>query len=369
MIFAIAEEIAMDLGIKFNFNQFDVFTRDYLRNKKINWANQVAETTEKRIKELLVQGFEEGLGSYDIAELIYQDGVFGYNRAEMIARTEIIGSCNYADNTMWGFDENIIGKEWSSTGDGRDRMTHSSASGQKVPKNKPFIIGGYQLMHPGDSSLGAPAGEIINCRCTMFPVSKGESLKSNTIYDEKDVGTVEWLKRREEGFQASYLGDKKKLELFSHDRLKSNELLKPIHEIASNMNEKDGIIKEKIARKIKEVSGVTPFEKIDLFNENRKEYDKRRVFNKNGKVAYDLDLNIHRNLNQHKIAPHIHIWEDGKKEKGYKTPSKEQVENNKDIILKVYDEKYYNSYIEAYKEKDENIKQKALENLTRSWYK
>lgn len=233
--------MAKDLGIKFNFNKFDLLTRDYLRGKKISWAKQVAETTEKRIKELLVQGFEEGLGSYDIVELIYQNGIFNYNRAEIIARTEIIGSCNYADNTMWGFDENIIGKEWSSTGDGRDRMTHSSASGQKVSKNKPFIIGGYQLMHPGDSSLGAPAGEIINCRCTMFPIFKGESLKSNTIYDEKDVETVEWLKRQEEGFQEEYLGGKNKRIFLQADLLDKDEFQKSWKEIR-RIKEEKGII-------------------------------------------------------------------------------------------------------------------------------
>ena len=230
-----AEVVANNIGLKFNFNKYNKLTREHLEDKKIEWANQVAETTKKRIKETLVKGFEEGLGSYDIAELIYNDNVFSYNRAEAIARTEVIGACNYADNTMWQFDDNIIGKKWSATGDERTRLNHAYADGQIVPKDKPFIIGGYKLMHPGDSSLGAPAEEVINCRCTMLPVLEGESLKSNTIYDDKDVGTVEWLKRQDEDFQLQYLKNNKKLELFKHDKLKTKDLLKNIHEIAVNI--------------------------------------------------------------------------------------------------------------------------------------
>jgi hypothetical protein len=181
LILVAAEEIAKDLGIKFNFNKFDVFTRDYLKDKKIKWARQVAETTEKRVKELLIKGFEEGLGSYDIADLIYQDGIFGYTRAEMIARTEIIGSCNYADYTMWHFDENIYAKKWSATGGPRTRDDHNTANGQVRKLDEPFIVGGEKLMYPLDGSLGASAKNIVQCRCTMFYLTKDEYEKEKGI--------------------------------------------------------------------------------------------------------------------------------------------------------------------------------------------
>jgi len=169
-----AEKAAKELGIKYNFNKFNKFTRDYLKDKKINWAKQVARTTEDRVKELLVKGFEEGLGSYDIADTIQADTYFSYTRAEMVARTEVISSCNYADFAMWHFDDGIYAKKWSATGDDRTRLSHSIADGQVKKIDEPFIVGGEKLMYPLDSSLGASAENIVNCRCTMFHLTKEE---------------------------------------------------------------------------------------------------------------------------------------------------------------------------------------------------
>lgn len=181
VVLSVAALVAKKLGIDFNHNDYDKFTRDYLKDKKINWAKQVAQTTEDRIKEILVKGFEEGLGSYDIAELIYNDNVFSYNRAEAIARTEIIGACNYADYTIYQIDDDVYAKKWSATGDERTREAHSIADGQVVLKDKPFIVGGEKMMYPLDGSLGASAGNIINCRCTMLTLTKEEYEKEMNV--------------------------------------------------------------------------------------------------------------------------------------------------------------------------------------------
>lgn len=57
-------------------------------------------------------------------------------------------------------------KRWDSVGDSHVREDHLIADGQEVPVNAPFIVGGEQLMYPGDTSLGASVGNIINCRCS-----------------------------------------------------------------------------------------------------------------------------------------------------------------------------------------------------------
>lgn len=54
-------------------------------------------------------------------------------------------------------------KTWHNQGDSRVRDTHAVT--REVPVGSPFTIGGEELMFPGDSSLGASMGNIINCRC------------------------------------------------------------------------------------------------------------------------------------------------------------------------------------------------------------
>src|SRR5699024_12742996 len=62
-----------------------------------------------------------------------------------------------------------------STHDGRERDSHAEMDGVAVPFDEPFMLpDGSRVMHPCDSSLGAAAAEIINCRCTVRHVPLSE---------------------------------------------------------------------------------------------------------------------------------------------------------------------------------------------------
>lgn len=235
------------MGMDFDFNKYDETTRDYLRDKKINWSKNVADTTEKGVKRQLVNGYEEGLSSYDIALNINQSSNFKFSRCEAIARTEIISSCNYADYIAFMENPNVIGLRWSSSGDKRVRPTHKAADEQKRKKvkkdnhyelEKPFIVGSSKLKYPGDNSLGAEAKELVRCRCTLYPVFKGEDIESTTIYDDKDVGTVGWVLRQDEIFQRDYVGGDAKHKLFSRRLLSPNDLTKSWSKIKKDINTK-----------------------------------------------------------------------------------------------------------------------------------
>lgn len=58
-----------------------------------------------------------------------------------------------------------VQKEWNTVGDANVRRAHAAADFQQRDQNKPFNVGGEQLKYPGDTSLGASLGNIINCRC------------------------------------------------------------------------------------------------------------------------------------------------------------------------------------------------------------
>lgn len=92
-------------------------------------------------------------------------------RGETIGRTETIQSLNRANFEAIRQAKDIgalrgATKEWDSSGDSRVRDSHRHMDGQSVEIEEPFVTpDGDKLMFPGDTSLGAPAKEIINCRC------------------------------------------------------------------------------------------------------------------------------------------------------------------------------------------------------------
>lgn len=96
-------------------------------------------------------------------------------RGETIARTEMIQSLNMSADLAFrqAIEEGtvsakLITKTWDATGDDRTRHTHLIMDGQRVSFDEPFTTPwGARLMFPGDISLGAPASEIINCRCRV----------------------------------------------------------------------------------------------------------------------------------------------------------------------------------------------------------
>lgn len=98
-------------------------------------------------------------------------------RGEIIARTEGIPAIRAAKHEAYQqlvddgrVDAQDIVRGWSTTTDGRQRDTHDAMNGQEVRGlDAPFVSpSGARFRYPGDSSLGAPAKEIIACRCDEY---------------------------------------------------------------------------------------------------------------------------------------------------------------------------------------------------------
>lgn len=61
-----------------------------------------------------------------------------------------------------------VTKEWHTVGDERVRRGHADADLQKRNNKESFTVSGESLKYPGDTSLGASLGNVINCRCAAI---------------------------------------------------------------------------------------------------------------------------------------------------------------------------------------------------------
>lgn len=95
-------------------------------------------------------------------------------RGEVIARTEGLPTIRAAKREAYQqlvddgrVDAMAIVRDWHTVEDGRERETHGAMNGQSVRGlDAPFVSpSGAMLLHPGDPSLGAPAEEVVSCRC------------------------------------------------------------------------------------------------------------------------------------------------------------------------------------------------------------
>ena len=89
------------------------------------------------------------------------------DRARFIAENEANTICNYEE-----YKEAIIlgktQKTWITMLDNRVRLSHEFVENETLPIDEPFIVGTSQMMFPKDTSLGASAEEIVNCRCSII---------------------------------------------------------------------------------------------------------------------------------------------------------------------------------------------------------
>jgi HK97 family phage portal protein len=154
---------------------------------KLAFAQPINDTTSEAMHGILGQAQKEGwsidrmrnnlqslfqqwkTGDVSAEDLAWLEARNTPYRAEMIARTEttrIQAAGSQALFKEW----NVKKKEWLATNDDRTRDSHASADGQIRDIDEPFDVGSSHMMHPGDMSMGAPASEIVFCRCTHLPV-------------------------------------------------------------------------------------------------------------------------------------------------------------------------------------------------------
>lgn len=102
-------------------------------------------------------------------------------RGETISRTETITALRQGRRE--GFkqaveqgkvDAQAVTRTWDATLDKRTRPDHAAMDGEKIDglDDAWVLPDGSRMMTPGDSSLGASAGQIINCFAPWTPISR-----------------------------------------------------------------------------------------------------------------------------------------------------------------------------------------------------
>jgi hypothetical protein len=124
------------------------------------------------VKRAIASG--EPLAKADIDKAItqMQNRVLKY-RADVIARTESIDALRAGQEAaieqaveLGEVERRDLTATWDSSGDGRTRPQHAAMEGVAAGPDGVFTMpDGSRLRYPGDSSLGAPASQTIQCRC------------------------------------------------------------------------------------------------------------------------------------------------------------------------------------------------------------
>ena len=127
---------------------------------------QISTTTLAKIRLELTDGVAQGESIPKLAKRIdslYLKQIIP-NRSTTIARTEVVGSSNYASVQAAKQSGLTLNKVWLATEDARTRPDHAEADGQEVGMDEQFEVGGVKMDRPGDG----PADQVINCRCTVY---------------------------------------------------------------------------------------------------------------------------------------------------------------------------------------------------------
>ncbi len=140
------------------------------------------ERRDKRLDSIVRKSFRDGtpLDAETITRIVgrYSDRLLNL-RGETIGRTEALASLNRSQYEAYkqaidagAIKQSQIKKVWDDTGDKRTRHSHRDMgiryAKEPIDIDEPFVSErGALMMHPGDTSLGAPGGEVINCRCRV----------------------------------------------------------------------------------------------------------------------------------------------------------------------------------------------------------
>lgn len=126
--------------------------------KDVAWHRQ-------KFTAMITQGILQGESIPKIAARIALVTCMDKRASERAARTSMTLAENKGRQRAFERADGLgipLEKEWNAHLDGRTRLSHRQADGQRVGIHEKFIVGGYEMEEPGDNSE-APGSEVYNC--------------------------------------------------------------------------------------------------------------------------------------------------------------------------------------------------------------
>jgi len=151
-----------------------------------NRIKNINNITYETIKEILKEGYDEGIGLDEIERRIRNKFTeFSKVRSKRIAQTEMNGIVNGA-HKQGHKQVGVTHKQWLPSYLPTSRDTHIAAGDlPPIPIDEPFPVGGALLDFPGDPA--GPVEEVVNCHCTYKPIVMTELSYSDNGHKNKTL--------------------------------------------------------------------------------------------------------------------------------------------------------------------------------------
>jgi len=163
--------------IAINNTRYNRSAKAFIEQRLNTFLPDMSVTMKNNLNRSLRKSLDEatklGLTGVDLDDYLRKGiskslGKKNLGRAMNIARTEGSALSNWSTNESAKQTGLILEKEWITRRDGLVRDSHLFMDTVRVNQDNDFTVQGYKMNYPGDSSQGAPAGLVCNCRCSMI---------------------------------------------------------------------------------------------------------------------------------------------------------------------------------------------------------
>jgi hypothetical protein len=156
---------------------------------------KINSDTQERIRDEMIAGLDAGEGLKELTARIADTFKIRLNKAKTIARTQTAGAVGTGRHEGFRF-AGLELKTWLSSRDDHVRPAHREAEAKYaagIPIDSFFVVGGENLMYPGDPS--GSAANIINCRCVELAKSAAGKSFDLAVYSSSQFYSYSDMQR------------------------------------------------------------------------------------------------------------------------------------------------------------------------------